>query len=251
LTQSDTLIVSNDVILPAGFEIVAEKYNLDGRFTGDTTKITAFVRDQFGNPVADGVAVNFVTDYGAVAQSTLGGCTTLDGKCDVDFRVQNPRGAGLATVIGTVRLGDGTVVPNSLQINMAGASGAPYLALDAPSGAPVTVLSLDNTCKKTFELYLSDGSGRSVAAGTGITAPSTSTGVTVAVKTGSPVLDQLSGFSPNLFSIEIDLTSTDLVPLCDPTMGVGSSGSGAFIRLEFKTPHNIVFSQRIDLNYPH
>jgi hypothetical protein len=124
-TQSDTLIVSNDVVLPAGFEIVSEKYNLDGRLTGDSTTITAFVRDQFGNPVADGVAVNFTSDFGVVASSTLGGCTTENGTCSVDFKVQNPRGEGIATVVGEVRIGDSTVVSDALQINMAGATGTP------------------------------------------------------------------------------------------------------------------------------
>jgi hypothetical protein len=254
-TQSDTLIVSNDVVLPAGFEIVAEKYNLDGRLTGDQTKVTAYVRDQFGNPVADGVAVSFTTDYGVVASSTLGGCTTVNGTCSVTFKVQDPRGDGLATVIGSVRVGDTLVVQDSIQINMAGATGTSYLALDAPtSGTPVTRVTLNGSCKQTIELYLSDGHDRSTAAGTQISAPSASSGVKVTVKTGSPVLDQLAaGFPPTLFSIELDLTSTtDLAPLCVAANGAGTATAlPTFFRLEFKTPNNIVNSQRVELYYPH
>lgn len=252
-TQSDTLIVSNDVVLPAGFEIVAEKYNLDGRLTGDKTKITAYVRDQFGNPVADGVAVNFTTDYGVVASSTLGGCTTVNGTCSVDFKVQNPRGAGIATVIGSVRIGDTQVVSGSLQINMAGATGTPYLALD-DVGNTVTQVALNGTCKKIVELYLSDGSGRSTAAGTTISAPTASSGATVTVKTGSPVLDQVGGgFPPTLFSVEIDLSGTSLSPACNAAAGAGTptAADPTFFRLEFKTPNSLLFSQRVEVLYPH
>ncbi len=117
--QSDTLLVSNSVPTQTGFEIVAEKYNLDGNLTGDNTSISAFVRDANGNPVSDGVAVSFQTDYGVVASSTLGGCTTVNGTCKVDFRVQDPRGAGLATVVASVGVSTSVLLKQSLNINMA------------------------------------------------------------------------------------------------------------------------------------
>jgi hypothetical protein len=249
-TQSDTLIVSNDVVLPAGFEIVAEKYNLDGGLTGDKTKVTAYVRDQFGNPVADGVAVNFTTDYGVVASSTLGGCTTVNGTCTVDFKVQEPRGPnGIATVIGTVRIGDTQVVSDSIQINMAQ---GPYIAVDE-LGATINQVQLSNSCKTVVEMFLSDGYGHSVAAGTTIAAPSASSGVTATIKSGSPVLDQLGGgFPPTLFSVQLDLSGADVVPACNAAAGAGTATAvPTFFRLEFRTPNAIVYTQRIQILYPH
>ena len=251
-SQSDTLIVSNSVPFEGGFEIVAEKYNLDGRKTGDSTRITAYVRDKFGNPVPDGVAVNFVTDYGAVASSTLGGCTTINGVCTVIFRVQDPRplADGIATVKATLRVGDGSTVitPQTLQINMAGASGSSYLVLDPVTLAPLTKLQL-TSCKQSFELLLSDGSGHAPAAGTTISTPFTSTGVVVTIKNGSPVLDQLAAnFPPMILGIEVDLTSTELAPLCKA--GGVAAISPDFFRFGFTTPGNLLFTQRIDLAFP-
>ncbi|MEN9544072.1 MAG: hypothetical protein RLZZ598_905 [Pseudomonadota bacterium] len=249
--QSDTLIVSNSVVVAGGFEIVAEKYNLNGHLTGDSTQITAYVRDAFGNPVPDGLAVNFTTDYGAVASSTLGGCTTVNGKCTVDFRVQDPRGSGIATVVGEVRVGDTTTLAATLQINMAGATGTSYMAISSLGGSPITLLALpQNSCKQAFELLLSDGNGHAPAAGTTIAAPFASSDVTVTVKTGTPVLDQLvTGFPPVEFGIEVDLSSTTLNPICKTVAGTVPSGEDAFFRLEFKTPSGQIFSQRIGLSY--
>ena len=247
-SQSDTLIVSNSVAIAGGFEIVAAKYNLDGRKTGDATLISAYVRDAFGNPVADGVAVSFQTDYGVVGSSTSGGCITTNGTCDVGFRVQDPRGGGIATVTASVRVGVDPVLAAELQINMAGASGAPYLALQPVGVSPVTMLSM-SSCKQSFELQLSDGNGYSTAAGTTISAPFTSTGVVVAIKTGTPVLDQLEvGFPPTVFGIEVDLTSSTVIPACKAA-GV-SAHSPSYFRFEFKTPGGIVFSQRVEIAYP-
>ena len=248
-SQSDTLIVSNSVPVSGGFEIVAAKYNLDGKTTGDSTQITAYVRDQFGNPVPDGVAVSFVTDYGAVASSTLGGCSTVNGICSVTFRVQDPRPTtdGIATVLASVRVGSSTTLYQSLKINMAAASGTSYVALDPITLAPVTSIPL-TSCKQSFELLLSDGSGHAPAAGTVISVPFTSSGVVVTVKSGSPVLDQLgSNFPPVIFGFEIDLTSTDLAPLCNAG---GTISANNLFRFGYITPGGIQFTQRIDLQYP-
>lgn len=248
-SQSDTLIVSNSVPVSGGFEIVAAKYNLDGRTTGDSTQITAYVRDEFGNPVPDGVAVSFVTDYGAVASSTLGGCSTVNGICSVTFRVQDPRpqADGIATVRATVRVGSSTTLSQFLKINMAAASGTSYVVLDPISLAPVTSLRL-TSCKQSFELLLSDGSGHSPAAGTVVSVPFTSSGVVVTVKSGSPVLDQLSSnFLPVTFGFEVDLSSMDLSPSCNAG---GTIAANNLFRFGFTTPGSIQFTQRIDLQYP-
>lgn len=247
--QSDTLIVSNSIPIGIGFEIAATTYNLDGRLTGDSTTISAYVRDQFGNPVPDGVAVNFTTDFGVVASSTLGGCTTVNGTCTVTFRVQNPRPAtdGIATVTATIRVGQSTQLVQRLRINMAAASGSTYLALK-PDGSSAGPLNL-TSCKQTFELRLSDGSGHAPAAGTTIKATLVSSGLVVAVKSGSPVLDQIdSKFSPVPFGLEVDASATTLLPRCNPA---GTLQPGGFVLLEYSTSGGITFApQRIDISYP-
>ena len=158
---SDTLVISTGEAMDGGFEIVADKYNVDGRFTGDEATVSAFVRDANGNPVADGVAVSFTTDYGVIGTSSRGACTTLDGNCTVTFRVQNPRGGGLATVIGKVTLPSNEVLTQSMEINMASAVSTP-IALDL-LGNVATQFALVNTCKSTQSFTLDDGTGRSAS----------------------------------------------------------------------------------------
>lgn len=253
-TQSDTIIVSNAIAVQEAFEIVAEKYNLDGRMTGDTTTISAFVADANGNPVADGVAVSFTTDAGAVAASTLGGCLTVNGRCDVEFRVQEPRGTGVATVVATARVGDDTLLVDSIPINMAGSNSASYLAYGSASAAtPVSTLDLGNVCTKAFELRLTDGSlgtgaGRSPAAGTTIETGAGTSGVTSSITSGTPVADQLGvGFPSVPFTVEVAV-ATGAPASCNPT-GTPGAGDG-FFYLNFTTPNGVKFTQRIGVSYP-
>jgi hypothetical protein len=242
---SDTLIVSNGVAVDGAFEVVATKYNLDGLFTGHETTVSAFARDAFGNPVADGTAISFTTDFGAVGTSTLGGCTTLNGRCSVKFWVQDPRGTGLATVIGTVRVGVSSILSESININMAGATGGVYLATDS-DGNSVTTLNMAS-CKQAFEFLLLDSdTGRSVAAGSTIAAGGSASGFTVSVTDGGTVLDSLS-FAPTGFVAEVEVSDDVAVTGCS-TAGTGR-GSG-FITLRYTTPNSIVFSQRFVVTYP-
>ena len=209
--------------------------------------------DANGNPVADGVAISFTTDAGAVAASTLGGCLTVNGRCDVEFRVQEPRGNGLATVVATARVGDSTLLDDSIQINMAG-SNSSYLAYATTSATtPVTSVDLGNVCTKTFELRLTDGSlgsgaGRSPAAETTIGTSAGASGVTVTIKSATPVPDQLgAGFPSVPFTVEVAVERTTPAS-CDPA---GSPGAGTgFFYLNFTTPNNVTFTQRISVTYP-
>jgi len=243
--QSDTLVVSNGVVIAEGFEIVAEKYNLDGRITGDDTKISAFVRDAFGNPVPDGLAVSFVTDFGSVASSDMGGCLTVNGTCSVDFRVQDPRGEGLATIIATVNVGEDSSLSDAISINMAGAKGT-FAAAATPTGPILSRLTM-TSCTQTFFLYLLDSaSGRSVTAGTTIAVDSTSSNLSASVTGGSPVQDSLS-FDPTLFSLNVDATNPKLLPVCNP---VGTPKSGGAILMQYQTPGGISYPQFFEVYYP-
>lgn len=243
-SQSDSLIVSNGIPIPAGFEVVAEQYNLDGHLTGDSTVVSAFVRDQFGNPVADGLAVSFTTDFGVVASSILGGCTTVNGQCSVDFRVQNPRGTGIATVVGSARVGATDVVSDSIQLNMAGATGGTYLAtkLDGTALNSITLAS----CSTSVELLLTDGNGHAAAAGSKISVSAASAGITSSVVGGGTVLDQLAiNFPPTPFAVVVDLgvvTDPDGVITGCAALADGTSG---FIWLTFETPNQVSFIQKV------
>lgn len=241
---SDQLLVSNGKVLPEGFEIAAGKYNLDYWLSGDSTTITARVRDASGNPVPDGVAVSFTTDYGVVASSTQGGCTTSNGSCTVDFRVQEPRGPnGIATITAKVRQGQVDESRSSIQINMAG---GPNSLILSDAHGPATALRLDS-CKQTFELTLADGYGHSAAAGTEVALNYASPEVAVGILAGSPVPDA-GDFQPTGVAVQVDLTSTKLAPAC--VIG-GTVKSGGFVSLKMTTPAaKRVFTQRFELFYP-
>lgn len=245
--QSDTIIVSNGVATQEGFEIVAAKYNLDGRLTGDETDVTARVRDAFGNPVADGLAVSFTTDFGVIANSNLGGCLTVDGACSVKFRVQNPRGNGVATVVATANVATNTPsLSASLQINMPGGTSGVPLAVKDDLSSLAGKFTLQS-CKQTFELALEDSdTGRSVAAATTIKVLTASTNISASIKSGSPVADS-PDLTPTPFTIEVDVSSTDLRPLCN---AAGTVAEGGFLTLQYQTPGGSLTQQRFSVFYP-
>jgi hypothetical protein len=214
---SSTLSVSNGLTVAGGLEIVAEKYNIDGSVTGTETKVSAFMRDVNGNLVPDGTIASFTTDYGAIGSSSAGSCSSLNGTCSVQFRVEEPRGTGLATVTATVQLpGQALPLADSIQINMS--SSATARALSALPSTVATTLVLGGTCKDTFTLYAGDQFNRALAAGTVIVAQAPGKSTTVTVDSGSPVTDQLaSGFTPTSFRVTVDATGAS--PACIPTIG--------------------------------
>lgn len=103
---SDTLIVSTGLPIQKAMSISASAYNIEGgAYDGVTSKITVRMADQYGNPVSDNTAVNFVAEGGAVGSSAQGGCTTTDGGCTVtltsqEFRPLNGRVTVLAYAQG-------------------------------------------------------------------------------------------------------------------------------------------------------
>jgi hypothetical protein len=233
--QSDTLIVSNGLPFQAGFEIVAEKYNLDGQLTGDSVQVTANVRDVNGNPVPDGLAISFVTDFGVIASSTLGGCLTQNGQCSVEFRVQDPRGTGIATIVGSARLDVGSSVSDSISINMAGATGGSYQAV--PDSVTLSA------CSESIDFLLNDGNLHAPAKGSTIRVSASSPGISASVFSGSPVLDQRQiNFPPAPFSLQFDLGAPD--PKTGVCPGLASGASGQVV-LTVTTPSNSQFQQRI------
>ena len=75
-------------------------WNLDGK----EVTITALLGDRYNNPITDGTAISFTTEFGTVSPS----CITTDGSCTVTWRSQNPRTntlggvPGVTTIMATV-----------------------------------------------------------------------------------------------------------------------------------------------------
>jgi hypothetical protein len=94
-TMSDSIVVTTGLPVQRAFSLSAGSINLDGTRdsspSAPATTIQALLADAFGNPVPDGTPVVFQTNMGSVGSSSKGGCTTVNGGCSVDFRVQNPR----------------------------------------------------------------------------------------------------------------------------------------------------------------
>ncbi len=243
---SNSLNVSGGDPVQAAFQIVAAKYNLNGRLIGDTVKISAYVGDGNGNPVPDGFTVNFTTDEGVID----GGCSTLVGVCSVNFRVQNPIVTGVATISANGVTGTG-VVSDSININMSGALGTDYqLATLNSANAPVVTSTTLSSCKQDVIYYLSDGNDRAAAAGSTVEVATTSGGATASIKLGSPVQDALDGaFSPTLVVVSYDLSNLTAAKKCD--VAGTSTASEATATILLKTPNGIEKLQPITLVYPY
>ena len=95
-TYSDSILVTTGKPVQSGFSISVGKASVEG-WSYDSavgtpaTTVSVLLADQAGNPVADGTPIAFQSNLGAVGSSSIGGCTTVNGGCSVDFRSQNPR----------------------------------------------------------------------------------------------------------------------------------------------------------------
>ena len=86
---SDTLIVSTGLPIQKSMSLSASSANFEGDgYDNEKIDVTVLLADQYGNPVSDNTAVNFVTEGGAIGTSALGGCTTTNGACTVPLRSQ-------------------------------------------------------------------------------------------------------------------------------------------------------------------
>ncbi len=94
-TVSDLLTVStglpdqNSISLAIGECDGEDSFVVDGAFTGDglCRTLTVLMADAFNNPVVDGTAALFTTEYGSIVSS----CTTVAGTCSVEWTSQEPR----------------------------------------------------------------------------------------------------------------------------------------------------------------
>lgn len=87
-TISDLLVISTGVADYNSFSLSASTYNVEGwDFDGIEVTITAQVADHYNNPVPDGNAVVFNTEFGQITQS----CLTVNGACSVQWTSSAPR----------------------------------------------------------------------------------------------------------------------------------------------------------------
>jgi hypothetical protein len=125
---SDTLIVSTGLPIQKSMSISAEHYNIEGGdIDGTKVGITVRLADQYGNPVSDGTAINFVSEGGAVGSAAQGGCITKEGGCSVELQSQNFRPTnGRVTVLAFVQgIENFTDLNGDGQYSCSGYTGAP------------------------------------------------------------------------------------------------------------------------------
>ena len=97
-TLSDSILVTTGLPVQTAFSLSSVKSSVEGwsydsAVGNPATTVTVLLADQAGNPVPDGTPVAFQSNLGAIGSSSMGGCTTINGGCAVDFRSQNPREA--------------------------------------------------------------------------------------------------------------------------------------------------------------
>ncbi len=103
-TVSDELVISTGIADFNSLSLSASNLNPEGwSLDGVESTITARVADHFNNPVPDGTAVTFTTEFGSIEDS----CTTVDGLCSVIWTSQAPR-------IPTPALRDATAITRQL-----------------------------------------------------------------------------------------------------------------------------------------
>ncbi|HCE09289.1 MAG TPA: hypothetical protein DEQ40_11940 [Oxalobacteraceae bacterium] len=86
---SGALTISTGLPTQKAMSISADSYNIEGmNYDGVQANITIRMADQYGNPISDGTAVNFVSEGGAVGSSSQGACQTLNGGCTVPITSQ-------------------------------------------------------------------------------------------------------------------------------------------------------------------
>lgn len=202
-SQSDQLLVTTGISTPGGFDLSAGKYNMNSSLTGDATTITVRIVDANGNPVADGVPVVFTAPFGAVGSSSRGGCVTSGGGCTVDYKVQDPRpqDGQLATVTASTQIGDGSSISETLDFRFVDTGLLDLFALDA--GTDRKSFDLANCDKTTFTAYLGTPEGFPAPAGTTVALTAITSDFAATLKTGSPILDQLS-LAPSRTRVDIE-----------------------------------------------
>lgn len=136
LADQNSMSLSATILTPAGYD-----------FDGFESTLNLRAADAFNNPVPDGTAVNFTTEYGRIVDT----CTTSGGTCSVTWNSQNPRTPDNTTNTGPVpnlgnRQCDSDMDGTADTMSNGWTGGVANLgATTVPFGEPCPVLSVANT----------------------------------------------------------------------------------------------------------
>lgn len=252
-TSNRVAITSGDPV-QSRFVVVTEKFNLDGRLVGDSTKVTVYASDENGIAVADGLPVTFTSDLGQVSSTqpdqTQGVCLTENGRCSVVFNVSAPfigANGSIATVIGSTTLNGGAVLSDTVQINFAGAAGALRVSSSSSTFVPLSSVVVGSSCTANVTGYVMDSAIHGAPYESVVSVDQLPTGLTATVG-GTPTLDSFApSFAPNQVSLAFDLTGLTGVPCVTS----GSTGTGTVNAQVLVTTRNgITYSQNVSISYP-
>lgn len=183
-TVSDTITVTTGLPTQLAFSLSAEKFNIEGFDYDDVgSEVKLLLADVAGNPVADGVPVVTQTDSGAIGSSARGGCVTVNGRCTVDLRSQNPRygtdetaprgRAGLATITVTTLAASNVALSGEVAVFLSGSHAGHYTLESAPAGVTLSGnrLTIDTAgCSAVnVSLRISDARRNPMPAGSALT----------------------------------------------------------------------------------
>jgi protocatechuate 3,4-dioxygenase beta subunit len=248
-SQSDQLLVTTGVATQAGFDLSASKYNLNSGLTGDSSVITVRIVDSNGNPVADGVPVVFTANFGAVGTSSRGGCSTVNGACQVTFSVQEPRPADgtPARVAASTRLGSSAEITGFLdfQLSQPGLLGLYAAATGGTAVTTINDLVTSKVCKTTVVLFAGTPGNFPPPAQTSVGVTAITSDLAASVKNGSPIPDILTFGRRAAIAIEIDATALTALP-CVPA-GTGTPANAQII-VKFTSGPS---TQEVGLTFPY
>ncbi|WP_428717695.1 hypothetical protein [Undibacterium curvum] len=232
-TSSDTVSVTTGVPTQTSFSLGVEKINVEGFDSfGIKNKLTAYLADANGGVVADGVAVVFTTNSGAIigddGNADTARCLTKNGSCSVTWQSQNPQ-LPVVRVVATAVSGSENLSANTGFTNSA--SWNPTVEGWQPS-----VVFGSATCGDlNYKIYLSDRNGYQLPAGT-VLSFIDSTNVTATI---SPTT--ITAFNT------IDFKKTEHTVILKPTdkcpKGFGST------TLQIETPNKVKETKVISITY--
>lgn len=88
---SDRLVVTTGVPDQNSMSLSSDVFNIPGGdIDGSTAELTIRMADKFNNPVPDGTAATFWTEFGRIG-AAAGACETTNSACSVTLESQNPR----------------------------------------------------------------------------------------------------------------------------------------------------------------
>lgn len=150
---SDTLTISTGLPIQKAMSLSSTSHNIEGgNYDGEVAEVTIRLADQYGNPISDNTAVNFITEGGAIGTAAQGACTTSNGECSVELRSQNFRPVnGRVTVMAFVQ-----GIENFTDLNGDGQYSCTSF-VDANGAVPTVYRPLVDTCLSGGEPFVDMG----------------------------------------------------------------------------------------------